>query len=280
MPYCLVLGDPIAHSLSPVIHLAAYRELGLDWDFRRLKVRSGNLKAFLDGADTQLRGLALTMPLKPEALQVATFADGLAKVTGAVNTLVPAAGGDWTGFNTDVRGIVEAFRQVSAADLPSRGSGVIFGSGSTAASALAAFTELGLTELTVISRTTGQTGAAFQAAQRMGLSVRSVAWHQVEEINPALGEAQLVMSTVPAPAQDTLPLAQLQMSPHAIFLDAAYAPWPTPVASWAQACGAQVIPGWEMLLHQGVAQVKLFTGQEVDATVLRPALLSNLPNRH
>lgn len=280
MPYCLVLGDPIAHSLSPVIHLAAYRELGLDWDFRRLQVRSGGLKSFLDGADTQLRGLALTMPLKPEALQVATFADGLAKVTGAVNTLVPAAGGDWTGFNTDVRGIVEAFRHGGALTGPSGGSGVIFGSGSTAASGLAAFTELGLTELTVISRTTGQTGAAFQAAQRMGLSVRSVAWHQVEEINPALGAAQLVMSTVPAPAQDTLPLAQLQMSPHAIFLDAAYAPWPTPVASWAQACGAQVIPGWEMLLHQGVAQVKLFTGQEVDATVLRPILLRNLPNQH
>lgn len=272
MPYCLVVGDPIAHSLSPVIHLAAYRELGLNWDFRCQRVRSGKLNAFLTEADAQLRGLAVTMPLKPEALQVAAFADGLAKVTGAVNTLVPAAGGDWTGFNTDVRGVVEAFRQGGATNLPSGGSGVIFGSGSTAASALAAFTELGLTQLTVISRTTAQTGAAFQAAQRMGLSVQSVAWHQVEEINPALGAAQLVMSTVPAPAQDTLPLAQLQMSPHAIFLDAAYAPWPTPLASWAQRCGAQVIPGWEMLLHQGVAQVKLFTGQELDATVLRPAL--------
>lgn len=280
MPYCLVVGDPIAHSLSPVIHLAAYRELGLNWDFRCQRVRSGTLNAFLTEADAQLRGLAVTMPLKPEALHAATFADGLAKVTGAVNTLVPAAGGDWAGFNTDVRGVVEAFRQGGATNLPSGGSGVIFGSGSTAASALAAFIELGLTQLTVISRNTGQTGAAFQAAQRMGLSVQSVAWHQVEEINPALGAAQLVMSTVPAPDQDTLPLAQLQMSPHAIFLDAAYAPWPTPVASWAQACGAQVIPGWEMLLNQGVAQVKLFTGQEVDATVLRPALLGNLPNRH
>ncbi|WP_295026782.1 shikimate dehydrogenase [uncultured Mobiluncus sp.] len=274
------MGDPIAHSLSPVIHLAAYRELGLNWDFRCQRVRSGTLNAFLTEADAQLRGLAVTMPLKPEALQAATFADGLAKVTGAVNTLVPAAGGDWTGFNTDVRGVVEAFRQGGATNLPSGGSGVIFGSGSTAASALAAFTELGLTELTVISRTTAQTGAAFPAAQRMGLSVRAVTWHQVEDVNRALRAAQLVMGTVPAPVQDALPLSQLQIISHAIFLDAAYAPWPTPIVSWAQRCGAQVIPGWEMLLHQGVAQVKLFTGQEVNAEILRPALLRNLPNRH
>ena len=272
MPYCLVVGDPIAHSLSPAIHLAAYRELGLNWDFRRQRVRSGMLSAFLAGADTQLRGLAVTMPLKPEALQAATFADGLARVTGAVNTLVPAAGGDWTGFNTDVRGIVEAFRYGGAANPPSGASAVIFGSGSTAASSLAAFSELGMKELTVISRTTAQTGAAFLVAQRMGLSVRAVAWHQVEAVNRALSAAGLVMSTVPAPAQDDLPLVTLQIGPHAVFLDAAYAPWPTPLASWAQACGAQVIPGWEMLLHQGVAQVKLFTGQEVNAAILRPAL--------
>ncbi len=273
MSYCLVLGDPISHSLSPVIHLAAYRELGLNWDFRRQRVRSGTLKAFLAAVDSQLRGLAVTMPLKPEALQAATFADGLAKVTGAVNTLVPAAGGDWTGFNTDVRGIVEAFRHAVAANQETGASAVIFGSGSTAASALAAFTELGSTELTVISRTTTQTGAAFQAAQRMGLSVRAVAWHQAEAVNRALSSAGLVMGTVPAPVQDTLPLAQLRINPQAVFLDAAYAPWPTPLASWAQACRAQVIPGWEMLLHQGVAQVKLFTGQEVNAAILRPALL-------
>lgn len=273
MPYCLVVGDPIAHSLSPAIHLAAYRELGLNWDFRRQRVRSGTLKGFLAAADPQLRGLAVTMPLKPEALQAATFADGLAKVTGAVNTLVPAAGGDWTGFNTDVRGIVEAFRHAVAANLENGSSAVIFGSGSTAASALAAFTELGSTELTVISRTTTQTGAAFQAAQRMGLSVQAVAWNQAEAVNRALSSAGLVMGTVPAPFQDDLPLAQLRINPHAVFVDAAYAPWPTPLASWAQACGAQVIPGWEMLLHQGVAQVKLFTGQDVNVAILRPALL-------
>ena len=273
MSYCLVLGDPISHSLSPVIHLAAYRELGLNWDFRRQRVRLGTLKAFLAAADSQLRGLAVTMPLKPEALQAATFADGLAKVTGAVNTLVPAAGGDWTGFNTDVRGIVEAFRHAVAANQETGANAVIFGSGSTAASALAAFTELGSAELTVISRTTTQTGAAFQAAQRMGLSVQAVTWHQAEAVNRALSSAGLVMSTVPAPVQDALPLAQLRINPHAVFLDAAYAPWPTPLASWAGACGAQVIPGWEMLLHQGVAQVKLFTGQDVNAAILRPALL-------
>ena len=273
MPYCLVLGDPISHSLSPVIHLAAYRELGLNWDFRRQQVQRGTLNAFLSGADAQLRGLAVTMPLKPEALQVATFADGLAKVTGAVNTLVPATGGDWTGFNTDVRGIVEAFRGTTGEELPSTGSAVIFGSGSTAASALAACAELGMKELTIISRNTEQTGAAFQAARRMGLCISAVAWHQTEAVNRALSVACLLMGTVPAPVQDALPMAQLRINPNSILLDAAYAPWPTPVARWAKSCGAQIIPGWEMLLHQGVAQVKLFTGQEIDAAVLRPTLL-------
>ena len=111
MYYCLVLGDPIEHSLSPVIHREAYRVLGLDWEFHPRRLRPEQLADFLAQLDEDCRGLAVTMPLKPQALALATYRDGLAKVTGAVNTLVPGPGGTWAGFNTDVYGIVQAFRE-------------------------------------------------------------------------------------------------------------------------------------------------------------------------
>lgn len=263
MPYGLVIGDPIAHSLSPVIHLAAYRELGLDWDFRKHCVPAGGLADFLAGLDDRVRGLAVTMPLKPEALQVAAYVDGLAKVTGAVNTLVPVSGHLWAGFNTDVRGIVQAFRGVLSGPLPPDSIALIFGSGSTSASALAAFTELGIAQLVVVSRSGSTNAPAAIAAEKMGLELEWLTWDQITQVERVSRQARLLMGTIPAPAQDKLPLENMSINPQAVFMDAAYAPWPTPCAAWAAAGGAQVIPGWEMLLYQGSAQVKLFTGREV-----------------
>lgn len=283
-PFALVVGDPIKHSLSPVIHLAAYRELNLNWDFSRRRVVSGQLTGILNefracpGFEEGLacRGLSVTMPLKPEALSAATYADGLAKVTGAVNTLVPAVG-DWAGFNTDVAGIVGAFR-TGGFSADSHGfTAVIFGSGSTAASALAALRELGANRFVIVSRNTERRGNAFAASQRMRLTVENIAWHETEKLVKVLEDATLIMSTVPASVQSELPLPNAYNQ--ALVLDAAYDPWPTPVITWAKQYAAQTIPGWEMLLYQGISQIKLFTGQEVGPQHIREALLKEIQNR-
>lgn len=284
-PFALIVGDPITHSLSPVIHGTAYRELGLDWDFSKRQVSAGGQLAELLGEfrsqpgfedGTACRGLAVTMPLKPEALECATYVDGLAKVTGAVNTLVPAIG-DWAGFNTDVAGIVGAFREAGFAPQTPGFTAVIFGSGATAASGLAALRELGAARLVIVSRQPQGDGNAFAAAARMHLPVTAISWQDTAKLTASLEQATLILSTVPAPAQPGLPLPQID-SPAAV-LDAVYDPWPSPVVTWAQQFAAGVIPGWEMLLYQGIAQVKLFTGQEVAARTIREALLKAIKTR-
>ncbi|MCU9968154.1 shikimate dehydrogenase family protein [Mobiluncus mulieris] len=283
-PFALVVGDPVEHSRSPVIHGTAYQELGLKWDFVKHQLSAGQLGHFLDKLRTQpgfedgtaCRGLAVTMPLKPEALTAATYVDGLAKVTGAVNTLVPAIG-EWAGFNTDVAGIVGAFRHAGFDDAQTKSfTAVILGSGATAASGLAALRELGATRLVIVSRQPQATGRAFAAAQRMRLPVTAVTWQDTAGLASVLEQATLILSTVPAGAQEKLPLPQV--ANRAIVLDAVYDPWPSPVVTWARGCGASIVPGWEMLIYQGVAQVKLFTGREVNPAAIRPALLDSIPN--
>lgn len=282
-PFALIVGDPVEHSRSPVIHGTAYREFGLNWEFTKQRVPAGQLAQLLSKLRAQpgfedgaaCRGLAVTMPLKPEALAAATYVDGLAKVTGAVNTLVPAIG-DWAGFNTDVAGIVGAFRHAGF-DANSTGfTAVVFGSGATAASGLAALRELGAIRLVIVSRQPQVTGKAFAAAQRMRLPVTAVSWQDTVGLVSVLKQAALVLSTVPAVAQEKLPLPRVNSQ--AMVLDAVYDPWPSPVVTWAKACGANVVPGWEMLLYQGISQVKLFTGREIDAGIIRQTLLESIPN--
>ena len=122
MPLAAVLGSPIAHSLSPVLHQAAYAELGLtSWTYAAYDVDRPHFAAFMAGCDAQVCGLSLTMPLKEVAFEVATWVSDDAKLTGAINTLVRRPGG-WHGHNTDITGILEALRGPAT---DAAGSGVV-----------------------------------------------------------------------------------------------------------------------------------------------------------
>lgn len=284
--FCEVIGDPIAHSLSPVIHRAAYRELGLDWEYRACQVGVGQLEEYLrqvkehttgqvtarsEGGAWQ--GSSVTMPLKVEAARVADYQDGLVKLTGVANTLVPTPVG-LAAFNTDVRGIVDALRETGQ-DLAGREL-LILGAGATASSALAAGQELGVSRISVVSRRIGGPYSAQAAAARMGLTVDSYTWQMTKVLPAVFARATLVISTLPAPVQAEITLPPL--AAEVVALEVPYAPWPTSFAARWLDKGVLVVPGWKMLLHQAVAQVKLFTSSEVPARSLEPALKSALPN--
>ena len=104
-PWAAVIGSPIKHSLSPNLHLAAYRDLGMDIDYRRLEITKDSLESFLTPWPGNLVGLSVTMPLKQAIIPLLSQVDGLAKAVGAVNTVVPFPGGITAGFNTDVYGL-------------------------------------------------------------------------------------------------------------------------------------------------------------------------------
>ncbi len=257
-----VLGSPIAHSLSPALHAAAYAALGLaDWHYGRHECVEAGLPAFVDGLGPEWAGLSLTMPLKRVALEVADEVTPLAAATGAANTLV-LRDGRRVAHNTDVHGIVAALAGVEPGS-----RAVVLGAGGTAQAALAALRELGVDDVAVLVRDTGRTAELRAAAERLGVApVVDDALADPVRARAALAGADVVISTLPRGAADDL------HAPAAVVLDVVYSPWPTPFAGAAGAQGARVVSGLEMLLHQAVAQVELMTGHPGPVDTMRDAL--------
>ncbi len=277
-----VLGHPIAHSLSPALHRAAYEALGLDdWAYERHDVTEARLAGVLAELDATWRGLSLTMPLKQVVIPLLDHVEPLAQAVGAVNTvLVQQVGSSrvLVGANTDVHGMVAALREAAAPGAPLDGPAVILGAGATAASALAALGELGMTNPTVLARSPGRAGAVVRAANRMGIQPQVVRWDRGFS---AAAEARVLVSTVPAGAADALAaeLSAGSRADGAVLLDVVYAPWPTRLAGVWRERGGLVAPGWAMLLHQAAEQVRLMTGHEAPLGAMRDALLGALEAR-
>lgn len=260
-----VLGSPVAHSLSPALHTAAYAALGLDgWHYDRHECAEDGLAGFVDGLGPEWAGLSLTMPLKRVALRVADTVSPLACATGAANTLVFRDGGRFAD-NTDVAGIIGALR--GSVSGPVTGRAVVLGAGGTAQAALAALRELGIDDVTVLVRSTARTAELREAALRLGVDpVVDDALADPARAAAALERADVVVSTLPQGAADGLCGAA------GVVLDVVYAPWPTAFAATAGAAGARVVSGLEMLLHQAVAQVRLMTGRPGPVDAMRAAL--------
>jgi len=260
-----VLGSPVGHSLSPVLHGAAYAALGLhDWHYDAHECAEPELAGFVAGLDERWAGLSLTMPLKRVAVGLADEVSPLVAATGAANTLV-LRDGRRRAENTDVVGIVAALRGAGA----TAGPAVILGAGGTAQAALAALAELGTTDITVLVRSAARAGELRAAAARLGVRP-AVREHLADPVRAAgaMAGADVVISTLPGPGADALTGA----GPGSVVLDVVYAPWPTPFAAAATAAGARVVSGLEVLLHQAVAQVALMTGRPGPVAEMRAAL--------
>ncbi|MBI3688989.1 MAG: shikimate dehydrogenase [Actinobacteria bacterium] len=271
MPRAAVLGSPIGHSLSPVLHLAAYDALGLpDWRYQAVDCDEHRLLPFVSALDREWVGLSLTMPLKRLVLELADEVSPLAAAVGAANTLIRHADG-WFADNTDVGGIVDVLRE---SGVSSPGSAVVVGAGGTAQAALAALRELGMVEPVVLVRDLARTAELRAAASR--LDVRP----QIQEgiTDPAAYKADVLISTIPAGAADQLARAP-QWNGHGLLLDAVYDRWPTPIAVTAAACGWRIASGLDMLLGQAVRQVTAMTGLPAPVAAMRAALYAAAAGR-
>lgn len=279
VPWAAVIGSPIAHSLSPVIHRAAWERLGLagDWEYRSAEVDRGGLGAFIAGLDPQCRGLSVTMPCKQAVMPLMDVVDPLAAAVGAMNTVVPGAG-VLTGFNTDVHGITTAIAEARAArGLGPARSACVLGARATASSALAALGALGVTRTTVVARRFSGPGSVVAAAARMGVGIDQVLIGDTARAGAALA-ADIVVSTLPAGAADPL-AALVRPGGHQCLLDVVYAPRDTALRRAFEAGGAVIAEGTEMLIHQGAQQVRLMTGRDPDTGVMRAALEAEVASR-
>jgi shikimate dehydrogenase len=269
-----VLGKPIAHSLSPALHRAAYAALGLpDWTYDLVECGEDELAGYVASRGPEWAGLSLTMPLKRTVLPLLDHVDQLATATGGANTVVFRPEGRY-GYNTDVRGVVDA---VTEAGVPRPGSVTILGAGATACSALAAAAELGAAGADVAVRDPSRATGLLRTAALLGLPVRLRSFEDLEKDDAVVPD--LLISTVPAGAADDYAERTVISRAPATVLDVVYHPWPTPLARAAAAAGSIVVSGFAMLLHQAAAQVELMTGKPAPLAAMRQAGDAELARR-
>ena len=262
-----VLGSPIAHSLSPALHRAAYRWLGLDWSYEAVECTEAELPGLLDrwSAEGDWAGVSLTMPLKTAALGLVDTVDRVAELTAAVNTVVFTAGRR-DGSNTDVPGLVAALAERGVRNPRSV---AVLGGGATARSTVAALGEMGVAEATAYVRRPEASADLVETGRRCHVTVRLAPW---ADAAGGLG-VDLVVSTAPSGAAD--PLASFVPNRPAALMDVVYRPWPTPLArAWSEG-GGVVVGGLDLLVHQAALQVRAMTGCDATAAdlvaVMRPA---------
>ena len=270
---CAVLGDPIDHSLSPVIHRAAHAALGLDgWQYDAVQVRAGGLAEFLDGLDpTQWRGLSLTMPLKREAVPLLGSYDEWVGATGACNTVLLEPDGSRHGLNTDVTGALMVLGEHDV----SVDRAVVLGGGATATSMLLALAERGMRHATVVVRDRHRAAETVRvmAAHR---SAPTVEVALIGEVQALAGD--VLVSTVPASAQVADLIAAVADVP--LVFEVVYEPWPTPLAAAADRSGRTVLSGLDLLVAQALNQVVAMTGRfDAPAGAMRRAAEETLASR-
>ncbi|SDJ16460.1 shikimate dehydrogenase [Frankineae bacterium MT45] len=283
-----VLGQPVSHSLSPVLHNAAYLALERPWRYEAIECGEQDLAELLATAGPEWMGFSVTMPLKRMALTLADEVTARADAVGAANTLLPlrddephgrgvdetrpsalrAAATRWQATNTDVDGILGALGEV----LVRPRTATILGAGGTAQAAVAAVAELGLSRCSVLVREPKRATDLTDTARRVGveLTVETLA-----ESHPAL-ESDLLISTLPAHAADRL--GSRRWRDDQVIFDVVYDPWPTALADSARRDSATVISGALMLLHQAAAQVELMTGCVPPIHAMREALRAAAPH--
>jgi shikimate-5-dehydrogenase len=271
-----VLGAPIAHSLSPVLHRAAYQALGLaGWSYEAIECDETRLPAVLGECGPEWAGLSLTMPLKRAVLPLLDEIEPLARDVGAANTVV-FSGARRRGYNTDVPGMIAALAEAGVppanAGAPQRGTVLILGGGATACSALAAVRGLGAAQVTVAVRDPDRAAGLLAAATRLDVAVTLTGFQAPQDEAP-----EVLISTVPAGAADTYArrIAHRDLLPRHL-LDVVYHPWPTALAGAAHEANIPMASGLGLLVHQAAHQVTLMTGKPAPLAAMRAALESTL----
>lgn len=248
-----VVGSPVEHSLSPILHRTAYEVLGItDAVYERHQVRAGELAQFLQqGPGRGLQGLSVTMPGKPEAYALGTEADETSRRLGISNTLI-RTGQQWRAENHDVHGIVASLRD-HGADRPV--TGAVLGSGATALSALDALAELGVQSVLLSARSTHKLAPLEDLAAARGVTLQQVPWEEHHEVLTA----EVVISAVAIDGARAVAeqwWARPELAVPGVLLDVLYDPWPAPIADVIQRAGGEVADGLEMLAHQADMQLR------------------------
>ena len=302
-----LLGDPVRHSLSPAMHNAALRQLGLNWVYLPLPVAAAQLAAALAGLEALgCRGLNVTIPHKRAVAALCRQRSPLAERLGAVNTLVPLAGGGWHGTNTDVEGFLAPLR---GHDWRGRDA-LVLGCGGSARAVVAGLVELGMGRIRVAARRRERLERFADDCRGWAPGLVILPWPPAgsasaggagceagsgagdDPLLPLLPSAALVVNTTPvgmAAAGDAAAAGRCPLGPRALaalqpgcwVYDLIYTPRPTTLLQAAAARGCRTLDGLEMLVQQGAAALRLWSdGLPVPVDTMRAAALGQLEGGH
>lgn len=266
-----VLGKPIEHSRSPVLHNAGYEALGMsDWEYGKIECGEDDLARIVGESDSSYAGFSVTMPAKFAALDFAAEVSERAKLIGSANTLVRTDTG-WFADNTDSEGVIGALAELFPQGFPEHANAVVIGGGGTARPALWALSELGAEAIHVFNRS-NKFDELKDLAMRNGAEFFFHSYQDEEEISRVCAGADVVVSTVPS----SVIAGQEQLFAQAPVFDVIYEPWPTPLTEAAKANGHASIGGHVMLACQAYSQFEQFTGKEAPRDQMRKALEDSL----
>ncbi|MBO1066321.1 MULTISPECIES: shikimate dehydrogenase [Nostocales] len=275
-----VIGHPVSHSLSPLMHNAALTKLGLDYVYLPFPIAPENLERAIAGfASIGMVGFSITIPHKQAILPLLSEISPIAQAIGAVNT-VTRQGDKWVGTNTDVEGFIAPLQTTYHQDW-SQKRAVILGNGGAARAVVAGCIQLGLAEIHVVGRNLQKLQAFHQSWQNSPFADKFQV-HEWTELPNLLHQANLLVNTTPMgmyPHIEESPLSSQEISylPDAIVYDLIYTPKPTKFLHLAEKQGAIIIDGLEMLVQQGAAALKIWLQQDnIPVNEMRQALQNHL----
>ncbi len=275
-----VIGHPIEHSLSPVMHNAAIAQLGLDYIYLPLPVKPEDLQVALTGfAAIGLKGFNITIPHKQAILPLLSKVSQVAQDVGAVNTVWRTEDLLWAGTNTDVEGFLAPLRTYNR-DW-SQTIAVILGNGGAARAVVAGCAQLGCAEIHIVGRNQLNLNEFLNSWIDSPYSL-NLQVHTWEELSLLIPQATLLVNTTPIgmyPHVAASPLSAVQMKnlpSMAIVYDLIYTPNPTQFLRQAEELGAITIDGLEMLVQQGAAALKIWLQQQVPVEMMRQTLQQHL----
>ena len=278
-----IIGDPVEHSLSPVMHNAAIAklaegiaDLGLDYIYVPFPVKQGDLEKAIAGfTATGLVGFSITIPHKQKIIPLLTEISDDAANIGAVNTVWRTETG-WKGTNTDAVGFIAPLKAMSR-DWTQM-TPVVLGNGGAARAVIAGLTNLGCSEIHVVGRNPDKLARFYQSWQHAHDITSLLKIHNWDNLSSLIPAADLLVNTTPvgmSPHTDASPVARSLMQKlktDAIAYDLIYTPNPTQFLKLAQNRGATAIDGLEMLVQQGVAALEIWLQQPVPVDVMRDSL--------
>ena len=271
-----VIGDPVAHSLSPVMHNAALAELGVDYVYVAFPVGAADLGNAIAGFSAiGVQGFNITLPHKQSIMGLLQEVSADAQAVGAVNTVWRTEGG-WAGTNTDIAGFMAPLQPLK--DWTGK-TAVVLGNGGAARAVVAGCAQLGFRNIQVFGRNSKKLEIFLQSWQNSSLRP-PLSVHALSDIEDSISNADLVVNTTPVgmhtSARETPIDAEIlqKAKPSTVVYDLIYTPRPTQFLQLASQRGMTTIDGSEMLVQQGAAALEIWLNQSVPVDTMRRALLA------